>query len=93
MCRSVKQTGENPAKEQGGKIMKKCSIADECPFFNDQLSKIHTAKEREDMRRKYCGGGNTNCARYIVAEALGLNEVPENLFPDDLFKLSVILGI
>jgi hypothetical protein len=45
------------------------------------------------MRRKYCGGGNTTCARYIVAEALGLNEVPENLFPDDLFKLSVILGI
>ena len=73
--------------------MKKCSITDECPFFNDQLSKIQTAKEREGMRRKYCGGGNTTCARYIVAEALGLNEVPENLFPDDLFKLSVILGI
>ena len=73
--------------------MKKCSITDECPFFNDQLSKMHTAKVREEMKRKYCGGGNSTCARYIVAEALGLNEVPGNLFPDDLFKLSVILGI
>jgi hypothetical protein len=73
--------------------MKKCSITDECPFFNDQLPKMHTAKEREDLKRKYCGGGNAQCARYIVAEALGLNEVPGNLFPEDLFKVSVILGI
>jgi hypothetical protein len=90
---SNKRTGGNKAGELGGKIMKKCSITSECPFFNDQLAKMHTAKEREDMKRKYCGGGNISCARYIVAEALGLNEVPGNLFPDDFFKISVILGI
>ena len=73
--------------------MKKCSITDECPFFNDQLSKRNTAKEREDLKRKYCGGGNATCARYIVAEALGLDGVPGNLFPEDLFRISVILGI
>jgi hypothetical protein len=28
-----------------------------------------------------------------VAEAMGLHEVPENLYPDDLFKVSVILGM
>jgi hypothetical protein len=54
---------------------------------------MHTAKDRENMKRKYCGGGNASCARYIVAEALGLDEVPGNLFPDDFFKVSVILGI
>jgi hypothetical protein len=73
--------------------MKKCSIIDECPFFKDQLPKMHTAKEREDMRRKFCGGGNTQCARFIVASALGLDEVPGNLLPDDLFKVSIILGM
>ena len=73
--------------------MKKCSITDECPFFKDQLPKMHTAKEREDMRRKFCGGGSTQCARFIVASALGLDEVPGNLFPDDLFKVSIILGM
>jgi hypothetical protein len=73
--------------------MKKCSITDECPFFKDQLPKMHTAKEREDMRRKFCGGGSTQCARFIVAEAMGLDEVPGNLFPDDLFKVSIILGM
>ncbi len=73
--------------------MKKCSIIDECPFFKDQLPKMHTAKDREDMRRKFCGGGNTQCARFIVASALGLDEVPGNLLPDDLFKVSIILGM
>ena len=73
--------------------MKKCAITDACPFFNDQLPKMHTAREREDLKRKFCGGGSAQCARLIVAEALGLSEVPGNLFPEDLFKVSVILGI
>ncbi len=54
---------------------------------------MHTAKEREDMKKKFCGGGSAQCARFIIAEALGLHEVPVNLFPDDLFKVNVILGI
>ena len=73
--------------------MRRCTITSECPFFNDELSKMHTAKERENLKRKYCGGGNSSCARYIVFEALGLDEVPGNLFPEELFKVSVILGI
>jgi hypothetical protein len=68
-------------------------MTDQCPFFNDQLPKMHTAREREDLKRKFCGGGSSQCARFIVAEALGLNEVPGNLFPDDLFKVSIILGM
>jgi hypothetical protein len=93
MCWSNKQTGANKAGEQGGTIMRRCTITSECPFFNDELSKMHTAKEREDMKRKYCGGGSSQCARFIVAKALGLAEVPGNLFPNDFFKISVILEI
>ena len=73
--------------------MKKCSITDECPFFNDQLSKMDTAKENEDLKRKYCGGGSSQCARYIIAKALGLGEVPGNIFPNDLIKANIILEI
>ena len=73
--------------------MRRCTITSECPFFNDQLPRKHTTKKREDMKRKYCGGGSSQCARYIVAKALGLNEVPGNLFPNDFFKISVILEI
>jgi len=86
-------TGGNHARERGGKIMKKCAITEKCPFFNDQLPRMHTAKEREDLKKKFCGGGSKQCARFIVAEALGLQEVPVNLFPEDLFKVSIILGM
>jgi hypothetical protein len=54
---------------------------------------MHTAKEREGLKKKFCCSGSTQCARFIVAEALGSHEVPENLFPDDLFKVSIILGM
>jgi hypothetical protein len=73
--------------------MKKCAIIDECPFFNDQLPRMHTAKEREEMKKKFCGGGNSQCARFIVAKAMGLEEVPGNLYPEDHFRISVILGM
>ena len=73
--------------------MKKCAFTNKCPFFNDQLFKMHTAKERNGLKKKFCGSGSTQCARFIVAEAMGLHEVPENLYPDDLFKVSVILGM
>lgn len=73
--------------------MKKCTFTEQCPFFNDELPRMHTAREREDMKRKFCGGGSTQCARFIVAQALGLEEVPGNLFPNDLFKIGVILGM
>jgi len=73
--------------------MKKCTISDECPFFNDELPRMHTAKEREEMKRKFCGSGSSQCARFIVAKALGLEEVPGNLYPVDLFRVSIILGM
>jgi len=74
--------------------MKECTIIAECPFFNDQLPKTLTAKEREALKRKFCGGGgSTQCARFIIAEALGLQEVPGNLFPEDLYKVNLILGM
>ena len=88
-----KRTGDHLAVAQGGKIMKKCTMASTCPFFNDQLSKRFTAEERNGLKKKYCGGGSSQCARYIVAKALGLDEVPETLFPSDYFKVNVLLEI
>ena len=80
--------------QQEEKIMKKCELTDQCPFFNDQLAKVYNAREREELKRKFCGGGgSTQCARYIIAEALGEQQVPNNLFPPDLYKVNLILGM
>ena len=81
------------SQRRGGKVMKRCTITYECPFYNDELPNTYSAKEREELKKKYCGGGSSQCARFMVARALGLDEVPLNLFPGDLFKVNVILGI
>ena len=74
--------------------MKRCAFTYICPFFNDLLPRGPTDKEREALKKKYCGGGGcSQCARFIVAQALGLSEVPLRLFPDELYKVNVILGI
>jgi hypothetical protein len=93
LAKQIEQEAIKPAKA-GGEVMKECAIINECPFFNDQLPKMHSAREREDLKRKFCGGGGSSqCARYIVAEALGEQEVPGNLFPQDLYKVNLILGM
>jgi len=74
-------------------IMKECTMTSTCPFFNDQLSKKFTAEERNGLKKKYCGGGSSQCARYIVANALGLDKVPGNLFPNDFCKVNILLEI
>jgi len=73
--------------------MKKCSFSDTCPFFNDQLPRKHTAFEREELKKKFCGGPNSQWARFIVAVALGLDSAPGNLFPDHPDRVSTILDM
>jgi hypothetical protein len=73
--------------------MEKCRLSDQCPFFSDQLPRKHTAKEREDLKRKFCGLGNSGCARFIVANVLGLDNVPENLYPDDHLRANALLDM
>jgi len=77
----------------GGKVMERCPFIYICPFFNDLLPRGPTDRERETLKKKYCGGGSRQCARFIVAQALGLSEVPLRLFPDELYKVNVILEI
>jgi hypothetical protein len=62
-------------------------------IFQGSTVQGKNAKKREDMKRKYCGGGSSQCARYIIAKALGLNEVHWNLFPNDLIKANILLEI
>jgi hypothetical protein len=73
--------------------MKKCSFSDTYPFINDQLLRKHTAFEREELKKKFCGGTNSQWARFIVTVALGFDSVPANLFPNYLYRVSTILDL
>ncbi len=60
--------------------MKECKNLTGCPFFNDKMAEKPALASM--MKKRYCLDDSTSCARYIVCEALGKENVPENLFPN-----------
>ncbi len=60
--------------------MPECECIKKCPFFNDKMKGMGTIKEM--MKKKYCLGDNTNCARYMVFRNLGSEAVPPDLPPN-----------
>jgi hypothetical protein len=64
-----------------GMSMGECEFIDKCPFFNGAL-KGDEAKI-EAMKDKYCRNNNLNCARYMVANSIGKEKMPPDLFPDE----------
>ena len=60
--------------------MSECELISTCPFFNGKLQ--GNAARIEDLKQKYCRSNNLNCARYMVANALGRDYMPPDLFPD-----------
>ena len=67
-----------------------CKRLGGCPFFNDQLNDMPSTAEM--YKRRYCRDDHTACARYQVAEVLGKERVPDNLFPGMLDRVQEILA-
>ncbi len=62
-------------------MMAECEFIEKCPFFNDRLE--NKAVAIEDFKIRYCRENNLNCARYMVANALGKEKMPPNLYPHE----------
>ena len=61
--------------------MGECELIDKCPFFSGQLA--DKPVEIEDLKEKFCKNNNLNCARYMIANALGKEHMPPNLYPHE----------
>ncbi len=60
--------------------MANCECLAGCPFFNDKMP--DTEGLGAMIKKKYCLGDNSNCARYMVFKKLGKAAVPVNLYPN-----------
>jgi len=70
--------------------MADCKYLGGCIFFNDKMeNKPATA---DLMKKRYCQGDNSTCARFVVCEKLGKVNVPLDLFPGDLRKAETIVS-
>jgi hypothetical protein len=45
------------------------------------------------MKKKYCLGDSSQCARYIVFKSIGKDYVPGNLFPSQTERIEEILSL
>jgi hypothetical protein len=61
--------------------MAECEYINECPYPQGKLS--GREDEREALMDEYCRSNSLHCARYMVSMALGADQVPADLFPDE----------
>ena len=60
--------------------MADCDCLPGCPFFHDRMANMPALANI--MKKKYCQGDFMACARHLVKEAMGKENVPGNLFPN-----------
>lgn len=69
--------------------MADCPRLAKCPFFNDQMADMPSMAGI--IKQRYCRTDNTHCARFMVAEALGPEAVPSDLYPSQVDRAKAIL--
>ena len=61
--------------------MGECEFIEGCPFFQDKS--VEKPVEVEELKNKYCKNNNLNCALYMIAQAVGKEKMPPDLYPDE----------
>ncbi len=69
--------------------MADCEMLSKCLFFNNQMANMPAMAEM--MKKKYCRGDNTKCARYLVCTRLGREKVPADLTPAQIERAEAML--
>lgn len=71
--------------------MADCELIAACLFFNDKM------KDYEGLsaiiKKNYCLGDNSKCARYIVFKKLGRPAVPPDLYPSMVDRAEQMCGV
>jgi hypothetical protein len=57
-----------------------CECLPRCPFFNDRMADMLAVAEI--YKQTYCKGSFSTCARYVVFKAIGRENVPPDLYPN-----------
>lgn len=69
--------------------MSDCICLPRCPFFNDKMANMPGTAAI--IKKNYCQGDNSNCARYMVFKSLGREAVPIDLYPNQVTRAKTII--
>ncbi len=67
-----------------------CECLPGCPFFHDKMENKPALANL--MKKQYCQGDATDCARHRIFEVKGKDAVPSDLFPNQTERANQILG-
>ncbi len=71
--------------------MADCVCLSRCPFFNDRMGQMPATADL--MKKRYCLGDQTQCARYMVFSKLGAEKVPLDLYPTQVERAQKVLAL
>lgn len=66
---------------EGIRKMADCEFLESCPFFKGTL--LNMPAMASYFKSEYCQRNFTACARYMVRQALGKEQIPPDLYPDE----------
>ena len=70
--------------------MPDCEMIAKCIFFNDKMANMPAMAGM--MKKKYCQGDNSKCARYMVCKGKGREHVPADMSPAQMERAMSIMG-
>lgn len=69
--------------------MADCPRLAKCLFFNDQMAEMPSMAGI--VKQRYCRTDHSQCARFMVADTLGPEAVPADLYPSQVDRAKAIL--
>jgi hypothetical protein len=69
--------------------MAECESLAKCPFFNDRMAEMPAMAAM--LKKRYCLGDKSNCARWAVRRALGPEAVPADLIPNQMDRAEILI--
>jgi len=70
--------------------MTQCELTETCVFFNDQMASMPSTAAV--YKKIFCGGEFDTCGRYLIFKALGREDVPKDLFPNQSERAKTIIS-
>jgi len=70
--------------------MARCELIDACIFFNDQMAGMPSTSAV--YKKMFCEQDFASCGRYMIFKAMGRDNVPKDLFPNQGDRAKEIIG-
>lgn len=69
--------------------MTRCELTETCIFFNDQMANMPSTASV--YKKIYCESDWQTCGRYMIFKAIGRENVPKDLFPNQAERAAAII--